>query len=374
MRSMRSTLLLLVVLAAASAAASDATDPHFPAQPAALEAKAAPGDWWVTAKVVGEDGKPLPGAKGAVPVPGSSLHPLGASGVQPWAAFTRALSAPKAATMDFDLPLVTPFAAKAGDGGVVKLGPLPAPVGGEAVFGADGCLSVVVKLDHRTCPLKEGRVLDLGTVKVPRGHALAGVVRDGDGKPVAGAWVVAQRSSVDPERAAARDYEGWGGPRFARTDAEGRYTLTGLSPDWYLAGAWTPTAPPAFAKLNLDKAEGGWATVTQDFALGSGLGVTISVQEERSGKAEPVCGALATVMLNDDCAALGFPGERALVAAAAYSDEAGTLRVGGLPEVDDLENVLELRVHNPFGNGYVSRTELAGGDTYNATFRDEPGR
>lgn len=368
MRVMRSTLLLLFVLAGA-ASASDATDPHRPAQPAAPEAKAAPGDWWVIAKPVGEDGKPLPGAKGAVPVPGSSLHPLGASGVQAWAVFTRVLNAPKAPALDFDLPLVTPFAAKAGGDGVVKLGPLAAPVGGEAVFGGDGCLSVVVRLDHRKYPLKEGRVLDVGEVKVPRGHALAGVVRDAGGKPVANAWVVAQRSSVDPGRAAERDYDGWGGPRVAKTDAEGRYTLTGFSPDWYLVGTWTPAAPPAFAKLNLGNQEGGWTEIKQDFALGKGLGVTITVQEEQKGKAEAVCGALATVMLNDDCAALGFPGERALAAAAAYSDEAGTLRVDGLPEVDDLENVLELRVHNPFGSGYVSRTELAGGDTYNATFR-----
>lgn len=371
---MRSIPLPFVVLAllGATAAASDATDPHRPVQPARLEPKAAPGDWWVTAKLVSEDGeggKPLAGAKGAVPVPGSSLHPLGASGLQPWAAFTRVLGAPNAAATDFDLPLATPFAAPAGADGVVKLGPLPAPVGGEAVFGGDGSLSVVVKLDHRKYPLKEGRVLDLGTVKIPRGHALAGVVRDAEGKPVANAWVAAQRSSVDPARAAARAYEAWGGPRFARTDAEGRYTLAGLSPDWYLAAAWTPEAPPAFAKLNLSEREGAWANVTQDFALGKGLGVTVAVQEERGGKAEPVRGALATAILNDDCAALGFPGERALAAGAAYSDEAGTLRVGGLPEVDDAANVLELRVHNPFGSGYVSRTELANGDTYNALFR-----
>ncbi len=80
-----------------------------------------------------------------------------------------------------------------------------------------------------------------------RGVALEGVVEDGRGNPVAGAWVGVTRiaDAADPEK--VRYPGAWGPPVRAVTDAQGRFEIPGLLRERYLVmarvdGAWTARA------------------------------------------------------------------------------------------------------------------------------------
>ncbi len=88
---------------------------------------------------------------------------------------------------------------------------------------------------------------DLGTVHVPRGGTVTGVVRDDAGQPIAGAEVRAAYSQYDRIPAPAAPPE----PPPVRTAADGRFSIAGLRPGGYGLTALAPNRAPGEANATV---------------------------------------------------------------------------------------------------------------------------
>lgn len=171
-------------------------------------------------------------------------------------------------------------------------------------------------------------VLDLGDVHLALGANAHVLVLDPDGRPVAGALVVAQPPDGLDRHGLLREEL----VRVGTTDAAGRATLAGLHPGDLLVGAIHPRHPPVEERLALRANEG------RDVMLRLPPGGTLRVRVRERGTERPLAGARVDVFAPPPDATrpggaedLDLPQAPVLVATGT-TDADGAFRAEGLAE------------------------------------------
>jgi beta-lactamase regulating signal transducer with metallopeptidase domain/protocatechuate 3,4-dioxygenase beta subunit len=123
----------------------------------------------------------------------------------------------------------------------------------------------------------EGGKLEAGDLRLERGGSLLARVADAEGKPVAGAWVVVQPSSMPFDRYSPGEI------RSARTGADGTALVEGLRDAPYAAAAFTDDTPPVEREVAAARA----TVVDAEFRLKPGASLRVVVLDRASGAPLP---------------------------------------------------------------------------------------
>lgn len=271
----------------------------------------------VVGRVVGPDGKPLAGAA-VLADSGGSYQVMKEFDETPWRNW---VSDPIGTASTG--PFTRRSASPTGEDGRFRVEGVPLPAG-------EGWV-VVVHPDFATARLDakgEARngVLDVGDVALRPGAAVKATVRSADGKPVAGAWVVARSATpTSPAQSPSSWAQGDepGDVRVGKTGDDGTCVVRGLMPGRLRVAAFTASDVPAVVEVE------GTASKTAEAAITLVSGATLRVEVVSRGTNAPVAGA--RVMVERPEAGMSWPGPPPL--ARAVTDESGVAALSGLEAI-----------------------------------------
>jgi len=176
--------------------------------------------------------------------------------------------------------------------------------------------------------VEEFRSVEVGDVHLESGHLLEGFAARPDGSPAEGGrvWLVPRSRMMDGNPAAdERSYTAW-------ADRDGRYTITGMSPGFFVVNAQHPEYSPWSSEVELVE---GVPLLTLDIEFTQG-GVVHGYATDRT--AAPVADVRVTV----DCP--GLAAER-----SASTDSQGYYRLGRLPDAQCRVGAF-VEAGKPYGN------------------------